>query len=42
VALDISALPDAVRDLIASQAATIARQQAELTERQWQITRLQS
>ena len=42
VALDILALPDEVRALIAVQAATIARQQTELTERRWLIVRLQA
>ncbi len=42
MALDISALPEEVRALIAAQAATIARQQAELSDRQKLIARLQA
>ena len=42
VALDISALPDEARALIAAQAATIARQQMQLNESQKLITRLQT
>jgi transposase len=42
MALNICALPEEARELIAAQAATIVQQQAELTERQWQIARLQA
>jgi transposase len=42
VELDLAALPEAVRALIASQAATIARQQEQLAERHVEITRLKA
>jgi transposase len=42
VELDLSILPEAVRALIAAQAATIRRQQAELAERRAEIARLKA